>query len=1201
MKNRNKRLFVGGLNLDDHPRFIGEASYLNAENMRVTTSADGKVGTGEGLRSTRQPTIAATSYTIPPTGDNKVIGRYIDVEKNRIIYFVRNIPLADGPRGEHHILVYFADEDIVRLAFHDSIMSSQSPNKGLNWSDTEKISGIAMADDLLFWVDSNGPRQFNLERGIKLFHSDYTGADTAIPSILKDTDIKIIRKPPNYPPTWIWSQNSAIKSNEIRGKQFKFALRYKYTDGQLSVLSPYSLLADWNAKWESMAYQIDYNTIVVTPNANEVIPADVAEVHFLAQEGNTDWRVIEKIGVDSQLQMVFAHDRKGATVAPEQATKLFDAVPIHSEAVEAAGSRIFLGNNLHGYEKSPYAASMEFTAPSYISGATGLTGTYVVVWSLWDDDPTDQYPAANEFIKVLLKIDSHPGYNGYYEVGNTWVGYVPTASPPVQNFSSLATYVYLNGQPVLPLSASELDLVDYCNGPGFTGQMDDYDVVVLNTGGGYPSAPIPTVAGLTGSTAYRLGERIAKSGGRYKGGIVFYDEEMRTNGVISPLASVATIANRDFLMSKVSPGIGWEIIPQIADEISAKDRIPNWAHYYSIVRTRDLTRSYFVQGASSLVRYATTDSDGLYVIGASGFTGDSTAIAVDVTGLLNRGSGYAFLDGDRCMLTDTSGITTHHDVIGTEGKYVLLSPKNIGLLSGKSFVFEIYTPYKEGADELYYEFAQIFPISQPSTSFKNYSTFTGILPGDVYINTNDGGVWIESYSPTLEDELGLVDDCGRALIEVEGQYDRRTTEIAYSNTMIQGASVNNICRFDALDVYDGIDVQSGPLRHLVLVSKTQGLGNVMLGICESDTVSLYLGESIVADTEGDQFLSRTTGVIGTSRALRGGYGTINPESVCEYGGNIYWLDAVRKCVVRYNNNGLVPISQYKMRDFFNGRSAIAQGDSTVTIAAGYDPLHDEYIITMPGDSSVSPNYLEDIVRETASFDFGGVSFNGVWGSDQCVLDEQESLTFSGTWGTQYCALDEQDTTFSGTWGTDLCVMPEEERVSFLGTWGSSQCRLVQVVEYQAGWFNQYCTIFPGDYPFYNLVTNGDFSDGSTNWSIVNSNGAGWDVAIPEGLSYSGKYMHHEPVGSGSTDSFEQLLTVDETAGDLYRLRASITITSGTLSIYRLTSGADVLIDTVSASNTNYSKTFDPNGDFIGIKFAVNYDADVDIDSIQITR
>lgn len=1209
MKNRNKKIFVGGLDLDDAPRFVGQMSYLNAENIRVTTSADGTLGNAEGLLSTRQPAVLATSYTIPPDGTNKVIGRYVDVEKNRVIYFVHNTPLAEG-RGSHHILVYSKSEDSVRLAFHDSLMSSASPNVGLNWQATEQITGVALIGELLFWVDSNGPRQFNLERGIKKFYPSYTGADTALPNGLRDTDIKVIRKPPNYPPNWIWSQNSAFKGNQLKGKQFKFALRYKYTDGQVSVLSPHSLLADWNAKYESMIYKIDYNTLVVTPSVNESIPPDVAEIQFLAKEGNLDWMVIESLTVGTMpMQMVFAHDRLGATISPEQATKLFDAVPIASAALEVATGRLFLGNNLHGYEKSPYPASMEITTPTYIEGNTGISGTYVVVWSLWDDDPNDQYPAANEFTKVLIKVDNHPGYNGYYEMPiPTYVAVDPTASPMVQNYSTLPATVFVAGaSPVLPLSASNGDLIDYCNGPGYTGVMDDSAVEVLNTAGGYPTVPLPIITGLVttanAGVSFPTGERVAKTGGKYKGGIVFYDQEMRTNGVITPVSHVATVAERDFGFGKLAPGVAWEIIPQIADEVSAANRIPNWAHYYSVVRTRDLTRSYFVQGLTSTLSYATTDDAGAYVIDTTSktWTSSITAIAIDVTTLYNRGTGYSFNSGDMCLLTRSNNAQTLHEVVGTQGKYVLLSPKNIGQLSNASFIFEIYTPYKEGSNELYYEFGQVFPVSQPGTIFKNYSQFSGILPGDIYVKNVDGIYWVESYSPSAGDDLGLVDDAGRALIKIEGEYGRRTVEVAYSNTIIQGASVNNICKFDALDVSDDVDVQSGPIRHLVLVNKTQGSGNVMLAICESDTVSLYLGENILSDNQGDEFLSRTAGVIGAARPLRGGYGTINPESIVEYSGNIYWLDAVRKCVVRYNNNGLFPVSSYKVKDFFNSRGEYVQDNPLSVVPGGYDPQHDEYIITLPGDNTSPVEYLEDIVRETASFDFGGTSFQGEWGADLCALDEQDSITFAGTWAESKCVLDTQDNTFSGTWADAYCRVATEVSMDWYATWAGEVCGLYQDISFIATWYRDNCTIFPLDYPQTNFITNGTF-DSLDNWSLVTTSGAGWQLIPAEGFNVNGSYLSHTADVSGTIDSFEQLFTVQETGGELYRIRIDANVTVGDLRIYRLTSGADVLVRTISAPfNGTDDFKIDPSGDFKGIRVECNYDAAATVDNLRLSR
>src|ERR1700680_3082041 len=91
----------------------------------------------------------------------------------------------------------------------------------------------------------------------------------------------------------------------------------------------------------------------------------------------------------------------------------------------------------------------------------------------------------------------------------------------------------------------------------------------------------------------------------------------------------------------------------------------------------------------------------------------------------------------------------------------------------------------------------------------------------------------------------------------------------------------------------------------------------MLAICAAgETASLYLSENIIQATTGDQIVAQTTDVIGYINNLRGSYGTINPESVREFRGNVYWLDALNGKYIQYADNGLFPISNYKMTRYW---------------------------------------------------------------------------------------------------------------------------------------------------------------------------------------------------------------------------------------------------------------------------------------------
>jgi hypothetical protein len=95
----------------------------------------------------------------------------------------------------------------------------------------------------------------------------------------------------------------------------------------------------------------------------------------------------------------------------------------------------------------------------------------------------------------------------------------------------------------------------------------------------------------------------------------------------------------------------------------------------------------------------------------------------------------------------------------------------------------------------------------------------------------------------------------------------------------------------------------------------------MLALCNSEINSMYLGETQISDSTGKtQFFSASTNVISTINILKGNYGCINPESVVQYRGKVYFVDISNGRVVQYSDNGLDAISNVKMSRFWKNWS-----------------------------------------------------------------------------------------------------------------------------------------------------------------------------------------------------------------------------------------------------------------------------------------
>lgn len=239
------------------------------------------------------------------------------------------------------------------------------------------------------------------------------------------------------------------------------------------------------------------------------------------------------------------------------------------------------------------------------------------------------------------------------------------------------------------------------------------------------------------------------------------------------------------------------------------------------------------------------------------------------------------------------------------------------------------------------------------------------LKTTITINFPDSyGYNAEAMNPSDDYFLRWTQITGRPNLVFEDlDEEEKTTGIVFSETKVPGSKINGLSKFSALDETQ-LDEVTGKLRKLILTSKTQSTGTVLLALSENETTSIYLGEQqLQGASDGSQFLAVSNNVIGTKNTLQGSFGTINPESVVASEGNAYWYDAKNATAVKYTNQGLVPIGDVKMKTFFKGRNkAVLVGGN---VFGTYDVYNNEYILNMP---PVTGSVATVILQEDAFFE-----------------------------------------------------------------------------------------------------------------------------------------------------------------------------------------------------------------------------------------
>jgi hypothetical protein len=918
----------GSLNADDAAFAVSANQWVNAENVRTETTDSTETGVMQSIGSNRllsTPQPSVTYYTI---------GSVEDEANNRIVYF--NYSLYSS---EHKIVAYDTINNIEYLV----LLSSQVTG-GLGFDKNYPIHSAKVIDGLLYWTDNlNRQRKVNIDSGIKLNDGTYVTNEVAYTTPITQEVISLLKRPPIVPLNIQKAvQPSFVGNNFIKNESFQFAARYYYRDGETSVLSTYSVLANYNSADDN------FNSIIIAFDFSEFIDQDVLRVDLVVRYGNTNnYFVINTWdkNIPSQEAQISAHNA-GTTalaytfynnkisepLASSYAIKPFDSIPVLSETLELSTSRLFLANNLNGYD-TPANTSLSFSVQTQTTTG-GLTQFYQY------EADFGVYGGVQYFVYIDIQ-----GYVGWW-----------------RDMGSVGANVIADG--------ANISTLVFC-GSTF------YDVIIFVAGtvifGVYPLEY--NEIGIAGLPVNISGRNTFKSNSVYQLGIVFYDFGDRKSGVVTNQNLLLTTSNRPSTITTYTSSLIWQL-----SNVNALSEIPLYASHYSVVITKSLTTRFFMQSHTTKAKYVTKDpTTGVFTFAGVSYSPAFYGLGIDITELIGYGMGYSFQEGD---IIEIYNIPVVLSILAQDGIWIICQLHDVGSLSSNiDWEYQISTPYQQTNSEPYYEVGETYKINNPGTISRQYSTLNGTIVGDCTLLARNNGTsnfYTENMSPNDKFWKNWFTNSGRANFVINIGQTREKNSISYSDTFIQGTRINGLSSFYALNA-SSISLECGAIRKLQITSKVQNqLGIVMLAICENETASLYLGEVQQYGSNTQTTLTIADNVIGTINILKGSFGTVNPESVIEYRGNVFWLDAINGRYIQYSGNGLYPISNLKMTKFWKLFS-----DKYISMTKGnieslgnrpfvfsiIDPYHDELLISIPRLLSTPANgYTPDYPSMVYPFD-----------------------------------------------------------------------------------------------------------------------------------------------------------------------------------------------------------------------------------------
>ena len=181
--------------------------------------------------------------------------------------------------------------------------------------------------------------------------------------------------------------------------------------------------------------------------------------------------------------------------------------------------------------------------------------------------------------------------------------------------------------------------------------------------------------------------------------------------------------------------------------------------------------------------------------------------------------------------------------------------------------------------------------------------------------------------------------------------ERRKSGLIYSGLYNSINGVNNLNQFIAAEkITKDLNPTYGSIQKLF--SRNTDL----VSFCEDRIIRILANKDAVFNADGNPNLVATTNVLGQTMPFSGDYGiSQNPESFASESYRAYFTDKQKGVVLRLSMDGLTPISQYGMSDYFKDNLK-----NTTNIIGTYDTNKDEYNISLIKTESSTVSFSENV-------------------------------------------------------------------------------------------------------------------------------------------------------------------------------------------------------------------------------------------------
>ena len=205
------------------------------------------------------------------------------------------------------------------------------------------------------------------------------------------------------------------------------------------------------------------------------------------------------------------------------------------------------------------------------------------------------------------------------------------------------------------------------------------------------------------------------------------------------------------------------------------------------------------------------------------------------------------------------------------------------------------------------------------------------------------------------------------LVGPQSQRVRRFSSITFSDLNDYATNVNRFTSFNQFNLpFKDLPNEFGNINFLLNY-------NDSLFVLQKDKASqVPVSRDIISTATGQDSIVVSNKILGSQIHYAGSYGTDNnPESVVKVDNNIYFAHKSRGEVYKFNpSNGIQVISDKGMATHIRDDFRAAFLDGVPKVVSGYDPLNDEYLITIIGIDAfnVAPTLFDRPSFNVGDFD-----------------------------------------------------------------------------------------------------------------------------------------------------------------------------------------------------------------------------------------